>query len=68
VQVLGRAHRRDLLGSTSSLRNMGRWCPGGKIVRSDFITRNEHWTQDNLRVKEFVRTDNYWTEMEETGR
>lgn len=31
----------------------------GKIVRSDFIAGNEHWTKGNLRVNEFVRTDNY---------
>ncbi|KAF7337757.1 ATP dependent DNA ligase [Mycena sanguinolenta] len=29
----------------------------GKVVRSDFIAGNEHWTKGNLRVNEFVRTD-----------
>jgi len=29
----------------------------GKVVRSDFIAGNEHWTKGNLRVNEFVTTD-----------
>ncbi|KAJ7242546.1 ATP dependent DNA ligase [Mycena haematopus] len=31
----------------------------GKVVRSDFIAGNEHWTKGNLRVNEFARTDQY---------
>ncbi|KAF8204501.1 hypothetical protein K438DRAFT_1820007 [Mycena galopus ATCC 62051] len=31
----------------------------GKVVRSDFIAGNEHWTKGNLRVNEFVRTEDH---------